>query len=432
MNISRINSGLKMISSEIGILYQVTKLPRMNVDPLMISYGIWPANTLYLSGESYGGRSSGCGFKWEDAILGTIGETIERYAPVFYNLDESIRSSYKALPKYAIHPSEFALLHEEQYKNKLNGMHGIHAFTEDVEVTWFPTLDLTSGKETYLPGQFIYLPFSQDENNITISTSTGLAAHTNYYKAILSGLYESIERDSFVLTWMHNLVPPKIVITQEIQQYINDHFPTKYDWHFFDITYDLQIPTVLGFCFGESDYGKFIAIGASTRSTCGEALQKTIQEIGQAIPYFRYLLGEKKDWNPSNDYNLIQNFEDHSIFYTKRLDLWHVFEKWTLAKENKKINLFEKSNRNDQDEIRNIIKIMKAKKYQVLFKDLTTPDIRQLGFFSIKVFIPQLIQLSGAYPFYFLGGDRLYSVPKKLGYKTLEYHELNKYPHPFP
>ena len=90
MNISTINNGLKIISSEIGILYQITKLPRMNVDPLMISYGIWPANTLYLSGESYGGRSSGCGFKWEDAILGTIGETVERYASVFYDLDEAM------------------------------------------------------------------------------------------------------------------------------------------------------------------------------------------------------------------------------------------------------------------------------------------------------------------------------------------------------
>ena len=432
MNISTINNGLKIISYEIGILYQITKLPRMNVDPLMISYGIWPANTLYLSGESYGGRSSGCGFKWENAILGTIGETVERYASVFYDLDESIRSSYKALPKHAIHPAEFALFHEEQYKKIPSGMQGVHPFTEDIELTWFPTIDLTNGKETYLPGQFIYLPFSQDERGITVSTSTGLAAHTNYYKAILCGLYESIERDSFVLTWMHNLVPQKIVITKEIQHYIDDHFPTKYDWHFFDITYDLQIPTVLGFCFGESDFGKFIAIGASTRATYGEALQKTIQEIGQAVPYFRYLLGEKKDWNPSDDYSLIHSFEDHSVLYTKRPDLWHIFEKWTEAKESKKIDLFKKSTNSDQEEIRNIVKIIKDKNYAVLFKDITTPDIRQLGFFSIKVFIPQLIQLSGAYPFYFLGGDRLYSVPKKLGYKTFDYHHLNKYPHPFP
>lgn len=430
MSISAINNGLKTISSEIGILYQLTKLPRLNLDPSMISYGIWPANTTYLSGESFGGRSSGCGFDWEDAILGTIGETLERYASAFYNLDESISASYKNLGKHAIHPSQFALFHHEQYQHIAS--HHIHEFTEDTCLTWFPTIDLTNGKETYLPGQFIYLPFNQDEKLITIGTSTGLAAHTNYYKAILSGLYESIERDSFVLTWMHQLVPPKIKINQEVRHYIDSHFPAKYNWHFFNMTYDISVPSILGFCFGEADFGKFVAIGASTRATYGQALQKTIQEIGQAIPYFRYLLGEKKDWAPNDDYSLIQNFEDHSIFYTKRPDLWSIFDRWIEAQETKEINLFEQNKHNDQDEIKHIVQLMKDKGYSVLFKDITTPDIRQLGFFSIKIFIPQLIPLSGVYPLYFLGGERLYTVPKKMGYKTYDYPHLNKYPHPFP
>lgn len=430
MSASAINNGLKIISSELGILYQITKLPRMNLDPSMISYGIWPANTTYLSGENFGGRSSGCGFHWEDAILGTIGETLERYASTFYDINESIYSTYSNLQHQAIHPNQFTLFHPKQYASIAN--FGMEPFTENTPLNWFPTIDLTNGKETYLPGQIIYLPFSRDEKNITISTSTGLAAHTNYYQAILSGLHEAIERDSFVLTWMHQLVPPKIKITKEIQQYLDKHFPAKYSWHFFDISYDLNIPTVLGFCFGESDFGKFIAVGASCRATYGHALQKSIQEIGQAIPYFRYLLSEKSDWTPSDDYNLIQSFEDHSILYTKRPDLWSIFDRWIQAEECKFINLYEKNTLNNQQQIRRIVQIMKDKGYAVLFKDLTTPDIRQLGFFSIKVFIPQLIPLSGVYSLYFLGGERLYNVPKSLGYQTLSFEELNKYPHPFP
>ncbi|MFO7827410.1 MAG: YcaO-like family protein [Bacteroidales bacterium] len=429
MSISTLKNGLDAISNEIGILYHVIKLPRMNGDPKMINYGVWPSDTEYLSGEKYGGRSAGCGFKWEDAVLGTIGETVERYAPAFYNLDDSIFSSFKNLNQHAVHPNEFALFHEEQFKDKRFRM---SEFTKDIELTWFPTIDLTNGKETWLPGQFIYLPFNHDKNYITANTSTGLAAHTNYHKAILIGLYETIERDSFVLTWMQNLVPEKIIISKEIQKYIDTNFPTKYDWHFYDISYDIEVPSVLGFCFGESEYGKFVAVGSSTRATYGEALKKVIQEIGQAIPYFRYLLGEKKNWNPSDDFTLIQNFEDHSIFYIKRQDLWHVFDTWTSAKETKKISLTEKCDRTDQEKIKHIVKILKDKNYNVLVKDITTHDIRQLGFFSIKVFIPQLVQLAGAYPFYFLGGKRLYSVPKKLGYKSNDFYNLNKYPHPFP
>jgi ribosomal protein S12 methylthiotransferase accessory factor len=429
MNINTLISGLDTISNEIGILFHIIKLPRMNLDPNIISYGVWAANTEFLNGEKFGGRSAGCGYEWEDAILGTVGETVERYAPAFYDIKESLHTSYKNLNKFAMNPKEFALFHEEQYKDD---RFRINRFTETIEVTWFPCTDLTNGRETWLPAQFIYLPFSRDKNYITANTSTGLAAHTNYFKAILSGLYETIERDGFVLTWTQNLVPPKIVLSKEIKDYIQERFPSNYDWHFFDISYDIGVPTVLGFCIGEAEFGKFIAVGSSTRVTFGQALEKTILEIGQAIPYFRHLLGEKKDWNPTDDYTLINGFEEHSIFYTKRQDLWHLFDKWIDAVENKNINLYEEVGKSDEEIIRDIVEKLKAKDYNVLFKDLTTPDIRQLGFYSIKVFIPQLIQLAGSYPFYFLGGKRLYTVPEKMGYKSNDYNNLNKYPHPFP
>lgn len=428
-NVSTLLNSLNTISNELGILYHVVKLPHLNNDPIQINYGVWPANTVYLGGEKYGGRSAGCGDNWQDAILGTVGETLERYAPAFYDLKKSIFSSYNNLNKHAIHPNEFALYHNNQYKDE---RFKIEKFTENIELTWFSTIDLTNGKETWLPAQFIYLPFNQDKKYITANTSTGLAAHTNYYKAILTALYEVIERDSFVITWSQEIISEKIIIDEDIKSFINNKFPSNYQWHFFDITYDINIPSVLGFCIGEAEYGKFIAVGSSSRQTMGEATKKVIQEIGQAIPYFRYLLGEKKNWIPDNDFSKIQNFEEHSIFYTKRTDLWYIFDKWFQKTPTKKINLNEKPVRNTKQEIKHIINLLKEKGYNVLFKDLTTPDIRQLGFFSIKIFVPQLIQLAGAYPFYFLGGKRLYEVPKTCGYKPKKYENLNKFPHPFP
>lgn len=422
-------NGLKTISNELGLLYHIVKMPRLNMDPNMLSYGIWPSNTEYLGGEKFGGRSSGCGYQWEEAILGTIGETVERYAPAFCNEAEGIKTTYRNLFHHAIDPSEFALFHEKQYEDpRLN----VQPFTKDVELTWFPMYDLTNGKETYVPGQFIYMPFTKDKNWVAINTSTGLAAHSDYYKAILNGLYEVLERDSFVITWMQNIVPKKIKITKEIEDYLKAYYPPNFEWHFFDMTYDLNVPVVLGICFGETEYGKFVAMGASCRMTYGDALKKVIQEIGQAIPYFRFLLSEKKDWNPDDDYSKLMNFEEHSIFYVKRPDLWHIFDKWRNAVPEKEISLHEPQVLSDQETIKHIVSLMKQKNYNVLFKDLTTPDIRQIGFYSIKVFIPQLIPLSGAYPLYYSGGKRIFEVPEKMGYEANDYDHLNPYPHPFP
>lgn len=429
MYLTTLQNTLKAVSSEIGLLHHIVRLPRMSADPHQISYGIWPADTTYLSAEKFAGRSSGCGSNWQQAILTTIGETVERYAPAFYNMEESIFASYRNLGKHAIHPAAFALFHEEQYKQQQFHM---QRFTEDLELHWFPAIDLTNGQTTYVPGQFIYMPFSKDPCYVLPNTSTGLAAHSNYYKAVLNALFEVIERDSFTITWMNEIVPAKIRITAEVEAYIRDRFPSEYDWHFFDIRYDIDVPAVFGICFGESEFGKFVAVGASCRATYGEALQKTIQEIGQAIPYFRYLLAEKRDWMPPEDLSIIRGFEEHSILYIKRPDLCSIFEQWTQAEESLTVDLNETPPATDTTTIRRILQDLKDKGYNVLLKDITTPDIRQLGYYSIKVIVPQLIQLGGLYPHYLLGGERLYTVPAAAGYPHKGYHELNHTPHPFP
>ncbi len=423
-----LRKGLKLVSPEVGILSYIAKLPPLQFDPKLISYGIWPCDTTCLGGLRYAGRSSGCGYKWEHAVLSTLGEVVERYCPAFYNKKDLIRSSYKNLTGKAVKPSEVALFHPKQYEN-LN--FPFVPFTEDHELHWVACNDLINGGEVLFPGSLIYMPWIEREDFIGLSTSTGLAGHTNIHDAILIGLYEVIERDSFVLTWMQELDVPKIIIDDDTQKFLDENYPKNFEFHFFDVTFDLGVPTVFGMMFGEADYGSFVSVGSAARGTYGEALQKVIQEMGQTVSYFRYLLSKRKDWE-AKDFNEINNFEDHSIFYIKRKDLWHVFDKWRNSKPSKKIDFNEKRTNTVPEEIKRILKIMDNKGYDVLFKNLTTPDIHEAGFCSVKVIVPQLIQMAGSYHTYFSGGKRLYEVPKQLGYITKEYDDLNKYPHPFP
>ncbi len=422
----------KIISSEIGIISHTIRLPRMAADPQLINYGIWPCDTTWLGGEKFEGRSGACNEEWDQAILATIGETLERYTPVFFPRKEGKVSSYAGLEGNKVHPSEFALFHENQFKLFEAKSYNVARFSEDLELTWVPVADLTTGATAYCPAQLLYMPFTRDKRYITAGNSTGLAAHTNYHKAILNALYECIERDSFMITWLNNIVPPKIALTKEIDEFLKSRFPGHYQWHLFDITYDLQAPSVFGICMGESDFGKFVAVGSATRGTIGEAAKKVILEIGQTSPYFRWLLGERTNWHPSDDYNEIMSFADHSIFYLKRLDKWDVFDKWVKCPESLVINFNEQDERPPVDKIKGILKVLKNKGYNVFLRDMSTADTRQLGYFSLKIYIPQLIQMSGGYPFYFLGGKRLYEVPKLMGYGEPTYDTLNKYPHPFP
>lgn len=422
----------KVISPRMGILHSLLKLPRQASDPMSINYGVFPCDSTKLNGEKYEGRSSGCNFNVYESFMGTIGETIERYCPAFYNLSKMVRSNYKDLTCKAIAPSEFSLFHQKQYTSFREKKYKIYPFDEKINLYWDKCYDLTNGDDTYCPAAFIYLPWTIEDKWILSGTSTGLAAHTNFYKAILTALYEIIERDAFVITWHQKLVTPKIIIDDAIQSFLDETFPSKYEFHFFDITYDLKVPTVLGFCFGESEYGKFVAIGTASRSTHNEALKKVILEISQSVPYFRYMLGERKDWKPSEDFNELLSFEDHSIIYLKRPELQSVLDNWRSAKPSITIDFQEKETRSDIKIITSIVHSMKQKNYNVLVKDITTPDANQVGYYCIRVIIPQLLQMGGAYPLYFLGGKRLYEVPEIMGYKSNSYDDLNKFPHPFP
>ncbi len=431
-NVSFFINGLKIISDEVGILKHTIRLPRMSNDPKLVNYGVWQCDTHLLGGMPSEGRSGSCGIDSFSAMLGTIGETLERYAPVFYNAKKGVKSSFSNLNKNTIPLNEYALFHDEQYKYFKKKNWPVVKFTENTELTWFECTDLINGKSTWIPGQFIYMPFKEDEFFVTSSNSTGLASHSNYHKAIINALYECIERDSFVITWMNKIAEKKIAVTSEIKRYLNSIFPKHYQWHLFDITYDLGIPSVFGILIAEEEFGQFIVVGSASRGTIGEAARKVIQEIGQGIPYMRWILGEYKYWTPPKDFNELMTFSEHSVFYNKQKQYWHIFDKWINMEENHFIDFYEPATKNNKEEIKHILKSIKSKGYNVLLKDLSTPDIRQLGCYSIKIIIPQLIQMAGGYPFYFNGGKRLYNVPEFIGLERPEYSKLNKFPHPFP
>ena len=361
----------KAVSDEVGIINTLTRMARHNEDPKYRVYAAAACNTEFLSGEKFAGQCSGIGIDWKEAVLSTVGETLERYSSTFYNLEEAVYEEYVNLEN-AIAPSEFAIFHPEQLKSE---RFKATLFDENTKVHWFKCNDLVNeGKEVLCPGAFLYLPFNADDAFITQTTSTGLAAHVDVHKAMLSGIYELVERDSFMITWFQKIIPPKIVIDEDIQNFINEIFPPNYELHLFDITTDLGIPSVIGFCVGEADFGPFIMPGAASRGTIGEAVKKTIVEIAQGFPYFRnFLLDKNKDWNPVN-FHEVNDFPEHGVFYTIRKDLQFVLQPFLEAKESKKINFLERDNDVPAEEIKKLIKKFKAKDYNLLFRDLTTPD----------------------------------------------------------
>ena len=151
--------------------------------------------------------SAGKGMTEEEAIRGAIGEAIERYCASHF--DQSAVSISRWQQDAAIAPSEFVLYSASQYERTTLRY---HRWDPKDEVTWVAAYELPSRSAVLVPASLIYLQFPQQRaaDVFTPATSNGLAAGPTLEYAILHGLYECIERDAFLVTWMARLPAPEV------------------------------------------------------------------------------------------------------------------------------------------------------------------------------------------------------------------------------
>ncbi|MDY3913520.1 MAG: YcaO-like family protein [Phocaeicola sp.] len=426
----KLERSLNFVSEMTGILTHIGNVEKFNSDPKIKAVSAYNCETKVLNGEYYAGKSGGCGFEFEEAVLSAIGEGVERYCPTFYNLETMIESSYTDLIARgydAICPSSFSLFHNYQYQEN---SFPFKPFTNDTVVYWDKVYDVLSRKEVLCPSTFIYMPFTKGKIHISEQISTGFAAHTNYYDAFLNAIYEVIERDAFMISWMGQLELPKIKIQGKLKKNVEKIIPSHMKLHLFDMTTDIKVPSIVGILEGEHDFGKFVAFSAATRMTYTAAINKTILELCQSVPYYRFLLKENE--KKMDDLSELKSFEDHSIYYTRHPEEQEIFRKWIERSESKSVAYEEESEMSSSSKIKSILKIFKDLGLDIYCKDITTEDIAEENFKVIRVICPQLIPLNGAYGRYYLGGNRLFEVPEKMGFTKLSFDDLTIKPHPFP
>ena len=274
-----LEKSLNLVSDMTGILTHIGCVEKFNSDPNIKAISAYNCETKILNDEYYAGKSGGCGFVLKKAILSAIGEGVERYCPTFYDLKSMVESSYtdlKARGYDAINPSSFSLFHNRQYQEK---SFPFKPFTNDTVVYWDKVYDVLGRKQVLCPSTFIYMPFTKGEIHISEQISTGFAAHTNYYDAFLNAIYEVIERDAFMISWMGQLEIPKIKVQGKLKKFVDKIVPSHMKLHLFDMTTDTNVPSIVGILEGEHDFGKFVAFSAATRMTYTEAINKTILEL---------------------------------------------------------------------------------------------------------------------------------------------------------
>ena len=206
----------------------------------------------------------------------------------------------------AIDPSTVALFSAAQYREP--GF-AFQPFTEETRVTWTWGYSLLRRAPVLVPAALVYRPYwpIEDEAAIGDFPTTGLACGNSLADAILRGLYETVERDAIMITWLNRL-PACRVRLDRLAPAIDADSPWAQlagrGLFAHDITTDVAIPTRLAVFIDRSGPRVFVTVGAAAHDHADRALEKAVAEALALRPAVEHVVDPRRALTPSGRWKI--------------------------------------------------------------------------------------------------------------------------------
>jgi ribosomal protein S12 methylthiotransferase accessory factor len=265
------------------------------------------------------------------------------------------------------------------------------------------------------------------------TNTNGLGGGIDFESAALAGLYELVERDAYMITWLARLPVPRIDFTDStgMAAEIRRHYKRfGVETITFDLTTDVRIPVVMAVAFDSTGALPAAAVGLGCDLDPAKALDRAMMEIVQVrsglVPYFR----QTPPPEVLRLYEEVRSLDDHAAFAANpanRHEFDFLGEKRILLTD-----LPDRSQGSVEGNLRFCCEQLEAVGANVAFVDLTMPDLDPFPVRIVRAIA------SGLQPIHFgfgeerLGGQRPFAVPRLLGYASRDLIEsdLNPCPHP--
>ncbi len=254
-SLARAEQGL---DETIGIVQQVGEAESFPV-PYYLAQG---CETAGFSDASAAREAAGVDPDWNTAFMKALGESMERYCAGVYRADELDHAAPETLDD-AVGPSAFVCRDEPDPLTPIEWVRGER---------------LTDGAERALPAEFVHYPPPESRYHPPVTTGLGLGNST--VEALLSGLYEVIERDAMMLAWYSSFEPLGLALEGgEYETMVNRADSEGYSVQTLLLTQDVDVPVVAAAVTG--DEWPQLALGTAanldTRAAAESALAEALQ-----------------------------------------------------------------------------------------------------------------------------------------------------------
>jgi len=380
--------------------------------------------------------------KDKNALWSATGELIERYSLVHFKPHVAMccTASFAELKPEALDIFSFAGISPETRKKK-RARYQL-AFDESNIFQWVRGYSLTQEKHIWIPLQLIKIR-REDEGWLTHEptlrplVSTGAAVHKTRDKALVSGIFELIERDAFMITWLNTLSPAcieqKSVNDDALQNIFNDFSRYNLDLHLLYLPSDFPAHTVLALIIDHSGVGPAVSIGAKTHFDLNRSIYGAVKEsmatrlMGRG--FYEKALKEKRDLSFSNP--AVLGATERGLYWSQPKKIKDIlFLTKGVTVECPQLPVYENP-KDDGDKLKLLVQNFKEKEYELTYAELLDKKLKKkLGFYSVMVISPELqpMHLDESLPFTW--GKRLSSVPQACGFTPNK--NINRDYHPFP
>ncbi len=336
-------------------------------------------------------QAAGVDPDWNRAFMRALGEGLERYCAGVYREDDLLQGRPTTVES-AVDPGAFVCRRDPAGES----------------IRWVPGTNLHSDDPVALPAAFVCQPPPVERYRPAVTT--GLGFGNSGAEALLSGLYEVIERDAAMLAWYSSFEPLALAVeTDRVETMRSRAASESLAVTLLLLTMDVDVPVVAAAVHREA-WPRF-AVGTAADLDAGVAAESALAE---ALQNWTELRGMGPDRAGAASGAIGQ--------YADRPDPAERFIDAPVTVAATDVSTADLSGR---AELGAVLDRLADASLDAHAARTTTRDVATLGFEAVRVLVPEAQPLALGEPYF---GERAETVPAALGFEP----RLDREHHPFP
>jgi ribosomal protein S12 methylthiotransferase accessory factor len=354
------------------------------------------ADTTVFSDTRAAPFTAGVDDDWDRAFMKALGEGLERYCAGVYRgaeFTEAPPSADTVAGRRPVPPTAFV---------------GVEA--SDGPLPWVPGEALAGGDAVALPAEFVHYPPPAERHRPAITTGLGLG--NSGVDALLSGLYEVIERDAAMLAWYSTYEPLGLSVDDEdFDALVARARAERLTVTPLLLTADVDVPVVAVAVHREDAWPQF-AVGSGANLDAVAAARSALAEALQNWMELRAMGPEQAN----AEEGAIGHYADFPDPAREFVDVDTAVPAASVGPQPAPTG---------EAALDAVVGRVTDAGLDAYAARITTPDVADLGFEAVRVLVPTAQPLFVDESYF---GDRAETVPPELGYEP----RLDRPFHPFP